>query len=153
MQDEMKLEDYGNFLSEVTGKINSTLAESTSKRAESYLTLHWEIGRLIVEMQENASWGTSVVEKLSQDLRKEFPKLKGFSRANLFFMRRWYLFYYKSDPEIQKLIRKIPWGHNLLIINKAKGLEEAVFYINKTIEHNWRREVLLQQVRGKLFYQ
>ncbi|WP_244972498.1 DUF1016 N-terminal domain-containing protein [Paramicrobacterium fandaimingii] len=50
--------------------------------------LQWRIGRTILERQKHESWGSSIVERRAQDLRAEFPSMKGFSRANLFYMRR-----------------------------------------------------------------
>jgi len=94
-------------------------------------------------------FSSSVVENASKDLRNHFPNQQGFSRSNLFSMRKWYEFYSKSGLEIEKvqqLVGQIPWGHNVLIITKADNIEESVFYINKTVENNWSRAVLEHQI-------
>ena len=51
----------------------------------------------------------------------------------------------------QQLVAKIPWGHNILIFSKSKDVSEALFYIQKTIDNNWSRNVLLHQIEGNLF--
>lgn len=64
-------------------------------------------------------------------------------------MRKWYEFYSNSGLDIEKvqqLVGQIPWGHNVLIITKAESIEEAIFYINKTVENNWSRTILEHQV-------
>ena len=62
----------------------------------------------------------------------EFPDMKGFSRRNLMYIQKWYLFY-SSDTELVQqpvaLITRIPWGHNLVIITKCKNVDEALFYV------------------------
>lgn len=101
--------------------------------------MYWRIGKSISEKIDLGKWGTSVVENASKDLRNYFPNQQGFSRSNLFSMRKWYEFYAKSGLEIEKvqqLVGQIPWGHNVLIITKAESIEEAIFYINKTVENN-----------------
>lgn len=90
-----------------------------------------------------------IIENASKDLRNHFPNQQGFSRSNLFSMRKWYDFYSKSGlniEKVQQLVGQIPWGHNVLIITKAESVEEAVFYINKTVENNWSRTVLAHQI-------
>jgi hypothetical protein len=57
------------------------------------LTFYWDLGADIVERQKTAQWGSGFLKQLSADLMAEFPDVKGFSEANIRFVRRWYLFY------------------------------------------------------------
>jgi predicted nuclease of restriction endonuclease-like (RecB) superfamily len=95
--------------------------------------------------------------------------LKGFSRRNLFYIKKWYVFYTEFEivqqvvalignaPEIEsmervaQLVRQIPWGHNIEIIMKCPTIESALFYVQKTIQNNWSRSMLLTQIESKLF--
>jgi predicted nuclease of restriction endonuclease-like (RecB) superfamily len=118
------------------------------------MSLYWTIGKSISEKVNTANWGSSVVEELSKDLKEEFPNQKGFSRSNLFSMKKWFEFYSQSEIDIEKiqqLVGQIPWGHNVVIISKSKNIEEAIFYSNKTIENNWSRSVLLHQIELNLY--
>lgn len=105
----------------------------------------------------------------------EFPEMKGFSETNLNYIRRWYLFYAKelsncatgcgtiaaqdlpqtgSDlkgAQAVPLLTQIPWGHNRVIISKCNNVKEALFYVKKTIENNWSRNVLTHQIEGSLY--
>jgi predicted nuclease of restriction endonuclease-like (RecB) superfamily len=49
--------------------------------------LYWQIGRDILARQDREGWRAKVIERLAQDLRSAFPTMKGFSRANLMYMR------------------------------------------------------------------
>ena len=76
--------------------------------------------------------------------------MKGFSLRNLKYMRQWFLFWSESSIG-QQLVAQIPWGHNLVILGKVKDCEEAVFYIQKTIQNNWSRAILTHQIEGNSF--
>jgi len=96
---------------------------------------------------------------LSKDLLQEFPNVSGFSERNLKYIRQWFLFYTnlstKNIPVIgQQLVAQlsqIPWGHNIAIITKCKDMNEALYFVQNTIEHNWSRSVLVHQMESGLF--
>jgi len=97
----------------------------------------------------------------------EFPDLKGFSYRNLVFVRQWYLFYCQDDMKLKQPVSQlekqakwpdniaelyqIPWGHNIAIMQKCDTIEQALFYVRKTIENNWSRSVLTHQIESDLF--
>ena len=66
------------------------------------------------------AWGKSVVEVLSKDLKLIFPEMTGFSPQNLWLSRQFYL-EYRHSPILQQLVGEIPWGQNILIIQKVKA--------------------------------
>lgn len=105
---------------------------------------------MIVERQENAQWGDAVVDRLAADLKDEFPSMTGFSRLNLFFMRRFFLYYRNADEFVLQLVKQIPWGHNILIITKSDTLETAQFYLFAIVQNHWSRAVLTAQIESKL---
>ena len=53
--------------------------------------------------------------------------------------------------KVQQLVAQLPWGHNILLFTKTKNVEEAVFYIQKTVENKWSRNVLDHQVSSNLY--
>jgi hypothetical protein len=81
------LRGYASFLRDLKTHIRSAQIKATFAVNSEMISLYWEIGKGIVERQENAGWGDEVLEKLSKDLRHEFPEMQGFSRANLYRMR------------------------------------------------------------------
>jgi len=142
-------EEYRAWIEELKSEIQKAQIKAAISVNRELLKLYWRIGGSISEKIRNEKWGASVVENLSNDLQSYFPNQKGFSRSNLFSMRKWYEFYAHSGLELQKvqqLVGQIPWGHNVLIITKSGSVEEAIFYINKTVENNWSRAVLIHQI-------
>ncbi|QQO07561.1 PDDEXK nuclease domain-containing protein [Breznakiella homolactica] len=104
--------------------------------------------------------GDGFIEQMSRDLQKTFPDMKGFSHSNLKYIRQWYLFWSKhiigqqvADqlPIALQLVAQIPWGHNMVITSKIKDHKEALFYVQKIIENNWSRAVIVHHIEGQLF--
>jgi predicted nuclease of restriction endonuclease-like (RecB) superfamily len=98
--------DYAAFLTELKGRIVSARLHAARAVNRDLILLYWDIGRSIVEKQEKLGWGESVVEMLAKDLQKAFPGMRGFSKANLWAMRRVYL-EYGRDPILQQLAEEL----------------------------------------------
>ncbi len=145
---------YRLWIKQLKSEIQRAQIKATFSVNKQLLELYWKIGKSISEKINFEKWGTSVVENLSRDLKSYFPNQKGFSRSNLFSMRKFYDFYSQSDVEVefvQQLVGQIPWGHNMLIITKSNSVKEALFYVNKTIQNNWSRAVLTHQIALDLY--
>ncbi len=134
--------------------------------------------------------GAGVVEQVSLDLKREFPDADGFSTSNLWYMKKWYLFYTDGDSEgklqravgeLQKVENQyvtkmhqvgaelssekihqvdgefplpfalVPWGHHVDIITKCKSIDEALFYVCKTIEQGLSRNSLANCIKANLY--
>ncbi len=148
-------DEYIRWVNKLKNLIQKTQIKAAVSVNRELLKLYWNMGKAISEKVGKSNWGTSVVEQLSIDLKNAFPNQKGFSRSNLFSMKKWYEFYSNSSiaPEkIQQLVGQIPWGHNVVILSKVKTFQEALFYLTKTTENNWSRSVLLHQIELD-FYQ
>lgn len=146
--------EYIRWVNELKTLIQKTQIKASISVNRELLGLYWTIGKSISDKVNKANWGSSVVEELSKDLKVEFPNQKGFSRSNLFSMKKWFEFYSKSEIDIEKiqqLVGQIPWGQNVVIISKSKSIDEAVFYSNKTIENNWSRSVLIHQIELEFY--
>ena len=163
--------DYAAFLGELKTRIKSAQIKAAVSANRALIELYWELAEKIVEKQKDSQWGDGLITQMSKDLREEFPDMKGFSKRNLELMRQWYLFW-TTDNAIgqqaaaptgknrqpvdqcaiaKQLATQIPWWHNVVIISKIKNQEEALFYVQKTIENNWSRAVLTHQIEGDLF--
>lgn len=79
-------------------------------------------------------YSSGFIDRLSRDLSLEFPDMKGFSRRNLYAVRKWYLFYSAGSAFVPQPVAQIPWGHNRLIISRIKDVDEALWYVSATIE-------------------
>jgi len=138
------------FVKEIKSKILSSQYEALKIVNKKLINLYWEIGKNIVEKQEQFGWGKSVVKNLSDELRKEFIGMKGFSVQNLWNMRLFYLEYSKNT-KLQTLSREIGWSHNVAIFQKSKDNLEREFYIKMVIKFGWTYRVLDNQIDNKSY--
>jgi len=143
--------NYIFFLNEIKTKIKNAQIKAAIKVNEELLRLYWDIAKMIVNKQKEAKWGDGIINQISGDLKQEFPNLKGFSVTNIKYMRNWYLFW-SNSPQLVDEIFKIPWGHNREIITKCKNIDEALFYVKKTIENGYSRAVLIHQIESDLYH-
>ncbi|KLU05872.1 hypothetical protein RISK_002504 [Rhodopirellula islandica] len=137
------------------------------------LELYWFLGEQIIERQETAKWGDGFLKQMSKDLISQFPEIKGFSHRNLKSIRQWYRFWASEQaigkqavapfapigkqvvsqtelPNTPQLVSQIPWGHNILLMQRLDDPADALFYVQKTIENNWSRAVLTHQIESGL---
>lgn len=174
---------YKLLLVSIKQQVQSVHAKAALAVNSSLIQLYWNMGKMIAENQALFEGRNNYVEQLAKDLRAEFPEMKGFSRANLFFIRKFYQFYagspsvlqavrlVESTPDlvsvkqpaahntgysVQQAVRlttlaSVPWGHHVVLINKLKDPEEALFYIQQTIENNWSRAILTLQIEQDLY--
>lgn len=179
MKDELKKQsalargdDYGVWLKELKEKIRSTQLRAALAANSLLIDFYYDLGRMIAG--KDAVWGSKFLERLSVDLRKEFPDIQGFSVTNLKYCRLFFEYVEMSpqagdeskreigpqsgdelvSPANQKLyglMRQLPWGHIKLLIGKIKENHQALFYIQQTIENGWSRDVLALQIKSNLF--
>lgn len=140
---------YTDWLRDLKSRIHSAQQRSALAVNRELVSLYWQIGRDILARQASQGWGAKVIERLAHDLRTAFPEMKGFSRANLMYMRAFAEAW--PDAEIvQQAVGQLPWGHNLVLLSKLKNPAERQWYAAKTIEHNWSRHVLVMQIETRL---
>lgn len=102
-----------------------------------------------MQRQAAQGWGSKVIDRLGRDLREAFPEMKGFSRANLLYMRAFAEAW--TDFEIvQQSVGQLPWGHNVLLLNRIKEQEARLFYVQKAIAENWSRATLEVHIKNRL---
>jgi predicted nuclease of restriction endonuclease-like (RecB) superfamily len=98
--------------------------------------------------QQGETWGRAVVENLAKDLRAEFPGIGGFSAANLWRIKQFYEAYAK-DEKLAPLVREISWTKNLVILERCKDSAERQFYLERTKQFGWTKNVLIHQIENK----
>ena len=142
-------DEYLNWLQSIKHKIRSTQIKAAIVVNQKLIQFYWELGKMIVEKQAESSWGSKLIEQLSKDLRTEFPKMAGFSRTNLYAVRKFYLFFSSekfnwllsendSKVIVPQLVGQLPWGHIRLLLDKTKEEKEVVFYIE---QHSNRQKI------------
>jgi predicted nuclease of restriction endonuclease-like (RecB) superfamily len=147
---------YAVFLEQLKNRVRSAQLKASLAVNSELIYLYWDIGKSIVEKQEQEGWRAQVIEKLCKDLQQAFPGIQGFSRANIFNMRSFYIAYKNRIQQAVGLsnelpIVKIPWGHNVLIITKIKDLQERLWYAEQVIEHGLSRVALEDWIKSKAY--
>ncbi|MDP2139274.1 MAG: PDDEXK nuclease domain-containing protein [Gammaproteobacteria bacterium] len=146
-------ESYKSWLKELKQSFLQAQLKAATRVNSTLLEFYWQLGSDIVEKQEASHWGEGFLAQLSEDLTREFPEIKGFSKRNLELIRHWVIFW--SGPAIAKQpvsqITQIPWGHNIVIARKSHSHEEALFYIRQTLQHGWSRNVLIHHMESGLY--
>jgi len=143
-------ENYTAFLRSLKERIRQAQIKAALAVNSELILLYWQIGREILNRQQQEGWGTKVIDRLAQDLKREFPDMSGFSPRNLKYMRA-IAEAYSDEQIVLRLIAQIPWGHNQTLLNKLKSYEQRVWYAQKTLENGWSRDVLTLQIESNLF--
>ena len=98
--------EYAEWIAEVKHRYRSAQVKAAVKVNSEKLLFNWQLGRDLVVKKAEERWGSGVVEQVSLDLKREFPNEDGFSTSNLWYMKKWYLFY-SNDPDTEKLQRLV----------------------------------------------
>lgn len=120
-------EGYADWLSSLKNQIQQTQQRATLAVNRELVALYWHIGQDILQRQAQQGWGAKVIERLAHDLKTAFPDMKGFSRANLMYMRA----FAQAWPDaaiVQQAVGQLPWGHNLLLLSKLKAPEQRLAF-------------------------
>jgi predicted nuclease of restriction endonuclease-like (RecB) superfamily len=142
--------EYGQFLSEIRQRIAASQYAALNAVNKELISLYWDLGRKIVEKQEQLGWGRSIVETLATDLQKEHSGMNGFSSQNLWYMRQFYL-NYRNEAKLQQLVGEISWGSNIIIFSRCKSNDERRFYLEMSRKFGWSRNILVHQIESQSY--
>lgn len=138
--------DYSVLLHQAIKQIDTArtlIAKQVNTAANS---VYWNLGKLLFEKQLDEGYGSGVVKQLSIDLKNKYSDM-GLSPRNLWDMKRFYERYYQADTKLRQAVAVLPWGHNLLLINKVQSLDAVEFYANEVATKGWSRNLLLNAIK------
>jgi predicted nuclease of restriction endonuclease-like (RecB) superfamily len=152
---------YDTFLKQLKGRIRSAQIRAALAVNEELLILYWQIGRDIASRQKVRGWGTKIIDRIADDLRKSLPGVEGFSRTNLYRMRAFYLAYGDAKEivpqavgqnavELPPGVASLPWGHNVVLLEQLKNDSERLWYAQAAAEHGWSRAMLVTWIESDL---
>ena len=172
--------EYAATLNSLKERIHAGRMRAALAVNREVIDLYWSIGKIITERQQGEGWGKSVVERLAADLRDAFPDMKGFSPANIWRMRAFYLAWpslniddpilaqsvreFPDTPQapstppttnqpatiLAQVVRELPWGHNVELFQKVKSPEKRLWYAQMARKHGWARSILIMQIESDL---
>jgi predicted nuclease of restriction endonuclease-like (RecB) superfamily len=145
-----ELTSYETFLNMLKQRVRTAQIRAALAVNQELVLLYWQIGKEILQRQQDEGWGKKVIERLAKDLKREFPDIKGFSRTNLLYMRA-FAEAYPDEQFVQQLGGQIPWRHNCVLLDRVKVPEQRVWYIQQTIKNGWSRAILEMQIESRLY--
>jgi predicted nuclease of restriction endonuclease-like (RecB) superfamily len=143
-------EGYDTFLTDIKQRIRTAQIKAALAVNRELVLLYWQIGCEILARQHQQGWGAKVIDRLSVDLRREFPEMKGLSARNLKYMRA-FAEAYPDELIVQQVVAQIPWGHNVRILDHVQAPQERLWYVQMTVEQGWSRNVLEMQIESGLY--
>lgn len=149
-KNELVIDSYHDFLRNLKARIRQSQVKAALSVNRELILLYWQLGKDILDRQQQEGWGTKVVDRLAQDLKREFPGMQGFSARNLKYMRA-FAEAYPAETIVQQVAAQIPWAHHCVLLDKVKDLEQRLWYMEKTIENSWSRNVLVHQIASNLY--
>lgn len=141
--------DYAAVLNELKERVRTARLTAQRRVNTELISLYWSIGNTILLRQTDEEWGTQVVARLAEDLRAEFPSIKGFSRSNLFYMRAFAQAWPNREQIVQQAAGLLPWGHIMVLLDKLENQDDRNWYAEKAAEHGWSRNVLTNQIMNR----
>lgn len=146
--------EYKKWLQQLKEKFLKSQIKASIAVNSYLIKFYLDLGKEVSSMIDRNKYGTKFYDKVSKDLREVLPEVKGLSANNIRYATRFYEFYSKSTifPQLVEKFIRIPWGHHRYILDKCNNnLQKAIFYIDKTIENNWSRNVLLNFLDTDLY--
>jgi predicted nuclease of restriction endonuclease-like (RecB) superfamily len=138
---------YATALAELKQQIRAARFSAQRRVNTELVRLYWGIGATILQRQSDEGWGSNVIGRLATDLRAEFPEMKGFSRANLFYMRR-FAGEWPAEAVVQQPVGQLPWGHITVLLDRLDEHTLRDWYATNAAAHGWSRNVLEHQIRS-----
>lgn len=143
----MNTTEYLSIIENIKHEINAAQYRAAVHVNADMLLIYYDIGCVI---NEHKTWGSKFIDNLAADIRLAFPKSKGYSVRNLKYMAK-FAETYAEREFVQQVVAQIPWGHNIVILDKVNNLEERKWYIKKSAQNGWSRNVLVHQIESNLY--
>lgn len=142
--------EYKKLIGGIKTQIKNSRQKALLSVNRELLILYWNIGNIILNFQDREGWGAKVIDNIAEEIKREFPDLKGFSSRNLKYMRKFAL-EYKEIDFVQQVVAQIPWSHNVVLMDRVKDINQRTWYIDKVMENGWSRNTLVHQIESNLF--
>jgi len=143
----MELILYKSLINDIKSRIRQGQIKASLSVNMEMVLMYYDIGNIIISRQKNEGWGKGIIPKLAKDLKNELAEEKGFSERNLGYMVQ----LAKEYPDVsilQQLVAKLPWGHNIVLLQKIKDNELRQWYALQTLQNGWGRDTLVQMIKS-----
>lgn len=139
---------YVELLEDLKATVKAARTTALRTINTQLIELYWTIGQGVRRQQEQQGWGSGVIKKLSEDLRREFPEMKGLSPRNIQYMTT-FAGAWQGGPIAQQAVAQLPWGHVTVLLDKVDTQEKRNSYAAAAIQYGWSRNVLLNMIMNR----
>ena len=158
MEIQNNIFSYTTLLKQVKARVALAQKKAIYAANGEMLTMYWDIGKLLSESQKQIGWGNNALEQLSNDLKNDYPKVKGFSPRNCRCMIQFYKEYNQeltiwqqpvAKLEVSNLIlpvKQLSWSHNVILMQKVKDLKARYWYMIQCLKNGWGRNFLVEAI-------
>ena len=139
--------EYLEIVESIRDEIKGAQYKASVSVNRELIMLYYTLGQVI---KEHKSWGNKFIDNLAADIKLSFPNATGYSARNLKYMAKFAAIY--PDFEfVQQVVAQIPWGHNVVLMDKISDDAVRKWYIKQSIEHGWSRNILVHQIESGLY--
>jgi len=140
---------YAGTLQDIKEHLRSARVRAVLAANPIVIEAYWHTGKIILQRQQEAAWGAKVIDRLSVDLRKAFPDMRGLSTRNLLSMKL-FAEAFPDGPIAKRPVSQLGWGQIIRLLQMVKDPVDREFYIRETLAHGWSRSILEIQIQNRL---
>ncbi len=135
-------ENFKQIINIIKSDIKVTRLKTAIQVNHNLIELYFRLGKILYD---NYKYGNKFIDEVARELKLEYPNATGYSVRNLKYMKKFYT-EYKDDEVMQQLVAQVPWGHNVVLMDKVKNKETRKIYLQGIIENGWGRSMLVHQI-------
>ena len=139
-----------NLAGNLINIINTARENALKKVNEELISMYWQVGEYLHEESQRSTFGDSYIDSIAKEIQEEFPGIKGFNRRGLYRMKQFYETYAENDV-VTPLVTQISWTNHLMIMSKAKTVEERHFYITLCVQESYSSRELERQIESSYY--
>ena len=136
----------GNLIKIIENSRNNALRRVN----EELIQMYWKVGEYLSKESKNTAFGDDYINSIAKEIQSAFPGIKGFTRRGLYRMKQFYEMYCE-DEFVSALLTQISWTNHLLIMSKAKTVEERHFYITLCVQESYSSRELERQIESSYY--
>lgn len=136
--------DFKEIINVIKNDIQNTQVKTAIEVNRNLVMLYFRLGKILYD---NFEYGNKFIDEVARQLKIEYPDAHGYSSRNLKYMKKFYL-EYRDDELVQQLVAQVPWGHNIVLMEKISDLEIRKIYLQGIIQNNWGRSMLIHQIEN-----
>jgi predicted nuclease of restriction endonuclease-like (RecB) superfamily len=139
--------EYQELLQKAFDFIKTAQYNAVVSSNYALLRRNYRLGKLIIDKSE---WGNKFIDNFARDIKSEFPGSTGFSVRNLKYMKKFASIFDEDDID-EYGFAGVTWYHHMALMDKVKQKEQYIWYVEKTVENGWSRDVLVHQIETNLY--